>query len=45
MRVEGRWHTFVDGVVRPVIDAEVQTPAGGWQRVMLVGTKVKLRGT
>jgi hypothetical protein len=36
MRVEGRWHLFDDGVVRPVIDAFVQTPAGSWQSMMLL---------
>ncbi len=33
MRVEGRWHLFDDGVLRPVIDAAVQTPTGSWQSV------------
>jgi hypothetical protein len=36
MRVEGRWHLFKDGVVRPVIDAEVQTPAGTVEAVVLL---------
>jgi hypothetical protein len=36
MRVEGRWHLFRDGALRPVIDAAVQTPDGDWQVVMLL---------
>jgi hypothetical protein len=36
MRVEGRWHLFDDSVLRPVIDASLQTPAGAWQRVTLL---------
>ena len=36
MRVEGRWHLFDDGVLRPVIDAFVQTAAGTWQSLMLL---------
>jgi len=36
MRVEGRWHRFKDGVLRPVIDAAVQTPTGTWQSVTLL---------
>ena len=36
MRVEGSWRFFDDGVVRPVIDAAVATPAGDWQRVMFL---------
>jgi len=36
MRVEGRWHPFDDGLVRPVIDAAVQTPAGTWQSITLL---------
>ena len=36
MRVDGRWHRFRDGVLRPVIDAAVQTPQGTWQRVTLL---------
>ncbi len=33
MRVDGRWHQFRDDVLRPVIDAAVQTPSGDWQNV------------
>ena len=33
MRVEGRWHSFDDGVLRPVIDGAIQTSAGTWQGV------------
>ena len=33
MRVNGLWHPFDDGVLRPVIVAYVQTPAGTRQRV------------
>jgi hypothetical protein len=33
MRIEGRWHLFRDGVLRPVVDAAVQTPDGGWEIV------------
>ena len=36
MRVEGRWHRFKDGVLRPVIDAAVQTPSRTWQSVTLL---------
>jgi hypothetical protein len=36
MLVKGRWHLFDDGVLRPVIDAFVQTPSGIWQSVMLL---------
>ena len=36
MRVEGRWHPFDDGLVRPVVDAVVQTPAGTWQGITLL---------
>ena len=36
MRIEGRWHLFKDGVLRPVIDATVQTPTGTWQAVMFL---------
>jgi hypothetical protein len=35
MRLDGRWHLFDDGILRPVIEAKVQTPAGTWQAVML----------
>lgn len=33
MRVDGRWHRFKDGILRPVIDAAVQTSAGTWAPV------------
>lgn len=36
MRVEGRWHLFRDGALRPVIDAVVQTPDGDWQPVLFL---------
>jgi len=36
MRVEGRWHLFKDGVLRPVVEAVVQTPVGDWQEVRLL---------
>jgi hypothetical protein len=36
MRVEGRWHLFDDGILRPVVDSFVQTPEGTWQAVMLL---------
>jgi len=36
MRVDGRWHLFKDGVVRPVIDAEVQTPTGAVEAVVFL---------
>jgi hypothetical protein len=36
MRVEGRWHRFQDGVLRPVIDAAVHTPNGTWQNVTML---------
>lgn len=36
MRVNGLWHPFDDGVLRPTIVAYVQTPAGTWQRVTLL---------
>jgi hypothetical protein len=36
MRVDGRWHRFKDGTLRPVIDAAVQTPEGTWQLVMFL---------
>ena len=31
MRVEGRWHLFDDGILRPVVDSFVQTAEGTWQ--------------
>jgi hypothetical protein len=36
MRIDGRWHLFKDGVLRPVVDAAVQTSAGTLQPVMLL---------
>ena len=36
MRIDGRWHLFRDGVLRPVVDAAVQTPSGSWQAVMFL---------
>jgi hypothetical protein len=36
MRIDGRWHRFRDDVLRPVIDAAVQIPAGLRQRVTLL---------
>jgi hypothetical protein len=36
MRVEGRRHRFQDGVLRPVVDAAVQTPNGTWQSVTVL---------
>lgn len=36
MRIEGRWHLFKDGVLRPVVDAALQTSAGTWQVLMFL---------
>ena len=36
MRVEGRWHLFDDGILRPVVDSFVQTAEGTWQVAMLL---------
>jgi hypothetical protein len=36
MRVNGRWHLFKDGVIRPVIKAAVQTPTGSWESVLFL---------
>src|SRR5260370_40180661 len=36
MRIDGRWHLFRDGVLRPVVDAAVQKPSGSWQAVMFL---------
>ena len=36
MRVDGRWHTFDDDRIRPVIDAYVLTAAGEWVKVMFL---------
>ena len=36
MRVDGRWHRFQDGVLRPVIDAAVLSSSGLWQNITLL---------
>lgn len=36
MRVDGRWHRFQDGTLRPVIDAAVLSPSGGWQNITML---------
>jgi len=36
MRVEGRWHLFDDGILRPVVDSFVQRSEGAWQAAMLL---------
>jgi hypothetical protein len=36
MRVDGRWHRFQDGVLRPVIDAAVLSPSGLWQNITIL---------
>ena len=36
MRIDGRWHLFKDGVLRPVIDAAIETPSGTWQPVLFL---------
>lgn len=36
MRVEGRWHLFDDGKMRPVVDAAVLNAAGNWEKVMFL---------
>ena len=36
MRVDGRWHRFQDGALRPVIDAAVLSPAGVWQNITML---------
>ena len=36
MHVEGRWHHFQDGVIRPLIEAKVQTAAGNWKDVVFL---------
>jgi hypothetical protein len=33
MRVEGRWHRFQDTIIRPIIEAKVQTSSGNWEEV------------
>ena len=33
MRIDGRWHLFRDGILRPVVDAAVKTPSGAWRPV------------
>ena len=36
MRVDGRWHRFQDGALRPVIDAVVLSPSGVWQNITML---------
>lgn len=36
MQVEGRWHEFNDGIIRPVIEAKVQTATGNWEEVVFL---------
>jgi hypothetical protein len=36
MRVDGRWHRFQDGPLRPVIDAAVLSPSGVWQNITML---------
>jgi hypothetical protein len=36
MRVDGRWHRFQDGALRPVIDAAVFSPSGVWQTITML---------
>lgn len=36
MRVDGRWHRFQDGVLRPVIDAAVLSSSGVWQNITML---------
>ncbi len=36
MRVDGRWHRFQDGALRPVIDAAVLSPSGVWQNITML---------
>lgn len=36
MRVDGRWHRFQDGALRPVIDAAVFSSSGLWQNITLL---------
>jgi hypothetical protein len=36
MRVDGRWHLFQDGALRPVIDAAVFSPSGVWQNITML---------
>jgi hypothetical protein len=36
MRIEGRWQEFDDGVIRPAIEAKVQTADGNWKGVVLL---------
>ena len=36
MRIDGRWHLFRDGALRPVVDAAVQAPSGTFHTVMLL---------
>ena len=36
MRIDGRWHLFKDGVLRPVVEAAVQSGPGTLQPVMFL---------
>jgi hypothetical protein len=36
MRIDGRWHLFKDGILRPVIDAAIQGPTGTLHTVMFL---------
>ncbi len=36
MQVEGRWHDFNDGIIRPVVEAKVQTSNGNWEEVVFL---------
>jgi hypothetical protein len=36
MRIEGRWQEFDDGVIRPAIEAKVQTADGNWKGVVFL---------
>jgi hypothetical protein len=36
MRVDGRWHRFQDGALRPVIDAVVLSSSGVWQNITML---------
>ncbi len=36
MQVEGRWHDFKDGAIRPVIEAKVRASSGNWEEVLFL---------
>ena len=36
MQVEGRWHHFDDGIIRPVIEAKVRTASGNWEEILFL---------